>query len=150
MNIEYRKYQTKDKETITGFIKALYRKDPGGKPISGEYIDRTLRELPLHPERGSILVFDKEGVIMGYSILVNYWSNEYGGNILLLDELYISPDFRGTGIGTAYIQYLIESRFNNSVAIKLEVTPTNVKAGKLYERIGFKVTRNSHMMFKFD
>lgn len=150
MNIKYRKYKNEDNEVVFGMIKALYRKDPGGKPISDENIELTIRELPSHPDKGSIIMFDNDGEIVGYSILVNYWSNEYGGNILLLDELYISPDFRGKGIGTAFVKDLIKNRFNNSVAIKLEVTPANVKAGKLYERIGFRLTRNSHMMYEFD
>ncbi len=35
-----------------------------------------------------------EGVqLVGYAILIPYWSNEFGGNLLFIDELFVSPAF---------------------------------------------------------
>ena len=60
---------------------------------------RTVHELETHPEKGTILVIGRDGQIVGYAVLINFWSNECGGNVLIIDELYVAPPCRGQGIG---------------------------------------------------
>jgi ribosomal protein S18 acetylase RimI-like enzyme len=143
MEVQYRKFQTSDSNIVTGLIQSLYREDPSDKPMSPNKIQDTFDALTNHPDRGTIILFDLNGEVIGYSILINFWSNEFGGNILTIDELYIKKAFRSQGIGTRFIQYLAETRFGNSVVIQLEVTPDNVKARKLYESLGFRLHKNS-------
>ena len=150
MSIMYREYKANDKPGIIRLIKALYFEDPEGKPISIDKIERTLKELHPSNDKGSILIIEDSGKIIGYSILINFWSNEYGGNILFIDELYIIPKYRGKGIGAGFIKYLVENRYGNSAAISLEITPSNTRAGELYKRIGFKVSCNTHFLYELD
>lgn len=148
MNIDYRKFEDKDGEIVLSMMMDLYSEDSGGKEISGKNLEKTINELAAHPEKGSIVVVESDGVVAGYAILINFWSNEYGGNILWLDELYVGSDFRNKRIGTAFIEHLIENRPNDSVAIRLEVFPSNEKARALYKRIGFQECRNNHLIFE--
>ena len=145
------RYRTPEKEEhilVYEMIKALYQDDPEGKPMTDEKISRTLRQLHHHPDYGSVQVFEWEGQLVGYALLINFWSNEYGGNVLSIDELYIRPDFRGVGIGTHFIQYLKNNRFNNCVALELEVLPYNTKALKLYQKLGFQGTNRTHLLLE--
>lgn len=105
----------------------MYREDPEGKLIFDEKINRTFNELTKHPDNGTIMIIEADSKIIGYSILINFWSNEHGGNILDIDELYIKSNYRGKGIGSKFIQYLIDNKFNNSVAVRLETMPSNNK-----------------------
>jgi GNAT superfamily N-acetyltransferase len=150
MNITYRQFISVDKKAVAELIKALYREDSEGKPISNEQINKTIKELLNHPEKGTILLIEKDGEIIGYSILVNFCSNEYGGNILDIDELFIKPEFCGKGIGTRFIKYLVKNKFSNSVAVRLEVMPSNKKALQLYERMGFISSENKHLTYELD
>ena len=150
MNITYRQFKTSDKETVTELIQALAIEDPEGKPYTLEKIHRTFDELTNHQDKGTILVILDNEEIIGYSILINFWSNEYGGNILDIDELYIKPSHRGKGIGTKFIKYLIDNKFSNSVAVQLETMPSNDRALQLYERIGFKLSQSSHLIYDFE
>jgi GNAT superfamily N-acetyltransferase len=127
-------------------IKALYQEDPEGKPMTDEKISRTFQQLHHHPDYGRVLVFEREGQLVGYALLINFWSNEYGGIVLSIDELYILPDFRGRGIGTDFIRYLQDNRINNCVALELEVLPYNAKALKLYQKLGFNGTDRAHLL----
>jgi ribosomal protein S18 acetylase RimI-like enzyme len=77
------------------------------------------------------------------------WSNEYGGNIINIDELYIEKKYRSKGIGTDFIKYLVSSNLNTSVAIQLEVLSTNNKARKFYEKIGFLKSQNDYYFLDF-
>jgi ribosomal protein S18 acetylase RimI-like enzyme len=92
-------------------------------------------------------VFEQENRILGYAILINFWSNEYGGIILTIDELLVIPAYRGKGIGTAFIQFLMNSRYNDFVALKLEVLPYNQRALRLYESLGFQKADRDHLVY---
>ena len=142
MDIKYRKFKTSDRKIVAELIQNLYREDPDGKPMSPQKIQNTFDSLKDDSDRGTIIVFEHESAIIGYAILINFWSNEFGGNILNIDELYIKKKFRSQGIGTKFIKYLAENKFGDSVALQLEVTSGNAKARKLYESLGFKLHEN--------
>ncbi len=145
MSVKYRRFKTEDGAAVAELIRSLYREDPSDRPMLPEKISGTFDSLANHPDRGCIIVLESETGIVGYSIVINFWSNEYGGNVSFIDELYIKKEFRGGGIGTNFIKYLAESKFGNAVALRLEVTPNNKKARKLYESLGFKLHKNDTM-----
>lgn len=59
-------------------------------------------------------------------------------------HLGVSPELRGKGIGERIVQYLLGEgrRLGRSVAV-LDVSVENPRAQALYERLGFKVTREN-------
>lgn len=135
-----------DADIVSGMMKGLYSEDPSGKPMTDEKVLKTFEELTSKPERGTIWVIEKDSALVGYSITINYWSNEYGGNILFLDELYILPSHRRSGIGSELIKYLREQRPNGAVAILLEVHPDNINASSFYRSAGFHRSRYDHFV----
>jgi ribosomal protein S18 acetylase RimI-like enzyme len=52
---------------------------------------------------------------------------------------------RSLGYGQATIQ-LIESTFPHSKVFALEVSPKNIKAQSLYEKLGFKLNKNKTLL----
>ena len=66
----------------------------------------------------------------------NVW---YEGPVALLDELYVRPDHRGEGLGTAIIRRLIADADAAGVsAIEINVDAGDVDAQqRFYERHGF-------------
>jgi len=145
--IRYRPIKFSDRKIITRLIKDFYKETPGERGISDKKIKKTFFAFVADPGKGKILVIEKEKVIAGYAIVANFWSNEWGGNVLFLDEIYIKPEFRGQGIGRGFINYLIKKRYNRATAIQLEVAPTNKKARALYIDIGFKPYNNEYLLY---
>ena len=145
--IKYRKFKATDKKIVSELIKELYKEVSEKNKISNENINKTFVEFLRYSKSGRILVLENKKQIIGYCLLVNYWSNEFGGNVLNVDEIYIKPQFRGKNIGTNFIKNLIENKFMKAVAFQLEVKPLNNKAIKLYKKIGFKLSRNSHLIY---
>jgi GNAT superfamily N-acetyltransferase len=114
--------------------------------ISKTSIGTTIKHIIQHPDNGSIhYVYNETNECIGYTILINYWSNEYQGYILFIDELYIIPTKRSLGYGQSTI-HLIERTFPKSKAFALEVSPKNFKAQSLYEKIGFKLHKNKTLI----
>ncbi|WP_342527760.1 GNAT family N-acetyltransferase [Chryseomicrobium sp. FSL W7-1435] len=64
---------------------------------------------------------------------------ETEGNVLYIDTLSVHPDYGGQGIGTTLLQKAFEEAKRREVeAVTLNVDLTNVRARKLYERLGFE------------
>jgi len=137
-NLHYRTMREADQEVVKGMILAFYEEAGGGEFMNAGMVERTFGQLARHPDYGSVVVCEAAGRIIGYALLINFWSNEYGGIVLNIDELYVVPDGRGGGVGTAFIQHLAAGHLGDFVALKLEVLPYNRRALRLYEKLGFE------------
>jgi GNAT superfamily N-acetyltransferase len=130
-----------DDDVMVGMGIALNAEDPGSHPVPSENMRRTLRELRRAPGRGRAVVLELDGRIRGYALLISFWSNELGGNVCTIDELYVEPEHRGRGHATGLIECLSarsEPWLESTVGLALEATPDNVRARRFYERIGFR------------
>jgi ribosomal protein S18 acetylase RimI-like enzyme len=130
---------------LRGFVEQMYQEDfsaHGGTPD----IELTFKDLSLHPDKGQLLVFEYEQKVIGYAIIILFWSNEYRGNIIDIDELFISPHYRGMGFGSKFFKWLSETFSHNCVGWSLQVAHTNERAAVLYERLGFVTSRNRHLL----
>ena len=127
---------------------ALYAEDaPSYKGMSSTHFSRTLLQFLEHPERGSVILIWEEEHLAGYALLVPYWSNEFGGTIVFIDELFVRKEFRGRGLGSQFLRFVEETRPFDMVACMLENTRSNERARRLYERAGFGM-RENHVMVR--
>ncbi|RYE94187.1 MAG: GNAT family N-acetyltransferase [Myxococcales bacterium] len=129
-----------DDEAIETLCLALYTEDPGPEPMTVERVQRTLTALREWPARGCAAALELDGRVQGYALLVAFWSNEYGGEVCIVDELYVSAAARGGGHGSRLLSELAAGRGpwpGQPAAVQLEVRPDNARARALYERLGF-------------
>ena len=84
----------------------------------------------------------------GYALLIPYWSNEFGGTLLFIDELFVIAQARSRGIARQFFAFLAASRPFRAVALALEVDPTNERAKNLYESIGFECRPYSTLTYR--
>jgi len=123
---------------------ALYREDPGTVAPEPSRARRTLALLRADPARGRCLVLDLGGRIEGYALLIPYWSNELGGVICAIDELYVAPAARGRGRATELLGLVARGALGGEVpvALELEVSRSNSRGRALYLRAGFRPVAN--------
>ena len=128
---------------------ALNAEDPGPSPPDPARMERTLGYFGRDPQRGCCIVLDEGGSIQGYALLVPYWSNELGGLVCCIDEMYVEPRARGRGCGSGLLTSLALGALGcgeSTVALQLEVSPSNPRARALYERHGFRPSRNATLV----
>ncbi len=145
LQVKFRALKNADYSELRRMISALYSEDRGNEPITDKKIAKTVRELSKNHCKGKIIIFEKENVTIGYSILIFYWSNEYGGDILHVDELYVKPEHRQRGVATSFFEHISQAFKDKIVAVQLEVRPSNTNAMNYYRRLGFRKTRNLHL-----
>lgn len=98
-----------------------------------------MRRLVEQPEHGVAWMIARSGQNIGYVVVCHGYSIEYGGVTGFLDELYVAPEFRGHGVGTATLAFLRrEAKRRRWVKLLLEVVRGNREAARLYLRQGFE------------
>lgn len=135
-----------DRDVLTAMMVQLYVEDPSPHGMTTEKAARTLDGMWRDPIRGVAVVLERDGAVAGYCVLVSFLSNELGGTVCTVDEIFVRPEFRGHGLTTWFVERLLRREwpwFQDAVAVELEVTPSNARARALYERLGFKPRKNA-------
>ena len=128
-----------DDDRIVQLCLELYREDPAGEPVPAEHTRRTLEVFRREPARGRAVVLELDGIVRGYALLVSFWSNELGGAVCEVDELFVAREHRGRGHGSALFDAIENELWpEDIVAIVLITTAGNARARSLYERLGFR------------
>lgn len=94
------------------------------------------------------LILELDGRPAGYSLLLPTYSNEAGGMVLWIDELYVRPEFRGRGLGRELLRYVCSGHGGKASAVRLEVTRSNRRAADLYRSEGFQDLDYAQMLKK--
>ncbi|MBW4510660.1 MAG: GNAT family N-acetyltransferase [Scytonematopsis contorta HA4267-MV1] len=144
----FRLYTSSDYPVLEAMIFGLYD-DMKGEPMSAAKIANTVKKLTESQNRGCIYIFENQDDITGYAILIYFWSNEYGGEILNIDELFIKKEYRRQGIAREFFQFLENEFKNKVVAFALETTQENHTAYKFYRQSGFEEYRNTVLFKQF-
>jgi GNAT superfamily N-acetyltransferase len=98
-----------------------------------------LESIVADQTRGFVLVARVEGQIVGLAYAAAILSVEHGGPVVWLEELYVAPDHRSHGIGSALIGAVIEhARVTGIVAVDLEVDASHRRVESLYRQHGFQ------------
>jgi GNAT superfamily N-acetyltransferase len=135
----WRVAEATDDEAIVDLCLRLYAEDPGTGQVPAGNIRQTLAVLRREPWRGRALVLDIQSRIAGYALLISFWSNEFGGEVCMVDELFVVPEHRGRGYATSLFSDVTQGGLwpTPIAAMALCVTPGNVRARRLYEGLGF-------------
>ncbi|MGQ0541845.1 MAG: GNAT family N-acetyltransferase [Blastocatellia bacterium] len=140
MNFKIAEYRKEDYSTLEKMILLFYEEDSFETGYENKMTDAKIRNTAdrafLYPDQVAIKLFKVSDEIAGYSILTFYWSNEYGGPVTSIDEVFVTPKHRNQGIATLFISQLAARK--ESVMLDLQVLKENTKALNLYRRLGFE------------
>jgi ribosomal protein S18 acetylase RimI-like enzyme len=107
-------------------------------PWESSDVRGSLGKLLASPALGRVFIAQRDGEIIGYTVLAFGYSLEHQGRDALVDELYVVPAERGQGVGSRLLDNVgATCRALGIVRVHLEVDDTNPRAQSLYERFGF-------------
>lgn len=140
-----RKIESKDKNEYIAMSKMFYQSKAVIKPKKPKYLTKTFKDMISNNPYIDGCVYEVDGKIAGYMLLTFSYSNELGGEIVHIDELYIKDEYQGLGFGSQMLKY-IETTYPEQNAITLLINDSNRSARKLYNKKGFKPVEYSQMI----
>ncbi|HSK05460.1 MAG TPA: GNAT family N-acetyltransferase [Kofleriaceae bacterium] len=150
--VQLRRATPDDLDTILPRTRALNAEE--GIEIAEPALEAALRRLLADPALGGCWIIERGGAAggaaIGYAIVTFGYDLEFGGRDAYLTELWIDPEARGGGAGSAALALLDgELRALEVRALHLMVRPEN-PAVRLYERAGFEASPRIFMTRRLD
>ncbi len=131
-----RKITKEDKQIYTEMAKDFYSSPAVLENIPEENITSSFDLFLAGTPYGDAFIFEEDGNILGYGVLAYTHSQEAGGKVVWIEEIYVKKEYRGGGHGSKFLEYV-----KNNVPAKryrLETEPENTRAAALYRRHGFE------------
>ena len=77
------------------------------------------------------------GQVQGYAMVAKSYSTEFGKPCIWIEDLYVKESFRGSGLGSQVLQYIVQ-QYPGSI-FRLEVEEENARAIAVYKKNGFEI-----------
>ena len=137
--MKLRPFVPEDRTDFLDMFAAFYSGEAALKPIPSAQMKATFDAVISGSPYVRGFILDQDGNAAGYGLVYPFYSNEAGGLCLMLDEIYVRPEFQGRGFGSQYLREVAAAFGPEAVGLKLEICPRNPRARALYERSGFSV-----------
>lgn len=138
---------TDDRGILREMFDEFYRSDAVLHPVPAAYHEAALDDLFSEGTSQSCFLLCDGEAVCGYALLAEKYSHEAGGLELWVEELYLRPEVRGKGMGSAFFDYLRDYAAAHDVRrLRLEVEEENTGAMRLYARMGFKALNYRQMI----
>ncbi len=134
-----RRIGREDRRQYIALAKAFYASDAVLEEIPEEHIAEAFDEMMRSREyiEGFFLMADQD-TVAGYAVVAKSFSQEAGGMVLWVDELFLLPEHRSLGLGQEFFAFVQKNLQPTVKRIRLEVEGENGKAISLYRRLGFE------------
>ncbi len=133
----FRPIEEKDRKIYLAMAKKFYDSDVVLSPVPAKNLEKTFSLLIEGSPFADAFIFEEEENIIGYALLARTWSQEAGGEVIWIEEIYLEPAARGKGYGSAFFHFLKEKYAPCAKRFRLEVEKENEGAVSLYKRLGF-------------
>ena len=97
------------------------------------------RALIVDPERDGLQLIarDERSTPVGFATIFWSWSTAEGGRIGVMNDLYVVPEARGSGLAERLIFACVERCAQRGAAtLEWQTAPENLRAQAVYDRVG--------------
>ena len=127
-----------DKAAFLSLVHTFYQTPAVAKPVPDSHHLRTFERIMRGDPFCSAYMIVYNGQSVGYGLVGITYSNEAGGLVVWLDELFILPEYRSLGLGKEFFAYLESHAPQDTAWIRLEIEPDNKRAEALYRKLGYE------------
>ncbi len=124
-----------DRFAVLDLMRMFYESDAVRTNGSEEIFQRDIDACVGNCMYAEGYVFVDDDRIVGYGMIAESYSTEFGKPCIWLEDIYVLPDYRGKGFGSAFIRK-IRKEFPECI-LRLELEKENVSAAQLYRKYGF-------------
>lgn len=132
-----RKANNSDKEKYVSLAKKFYNSDAVLHEISKNNFYKTFNEFMHSDIFIEIYLLELDEKLIGYFLLSKTYSQEVGGKVLLIEEIFIESEYRNKGISKKIFNFIFET-YGDYKRYRLELTKNNNIAFNAYSKMNFK------------
>jgi ribosomal protein S18 acetylase RimI-like enzyme len=108
-------------------------------PLDRKWAEASFEVLLRDELRGAVWIARRGPELAGYVVLALRHSMEFGGLAGIIDDLFVSPQFRRQGVGSALLSDLLDAcRTLHVAAVHVEVGKGDLGALALYQAFGLR------------
>ncbi|MGM9522359.1 MAG: GNAT family N-acetyltransferase [Oscillospiraceae bacterium] len=133
-----REIVSSDREQYLSMVSEFYASPAVTHTVPAQYFENTFNELMRSDTYTFGYILEQDGKTAGYALLSKSYSQEAGGIVLWVEELYILPEFRSMGLGKEFFAFLEAEKYFGAKRVRLEVTKDNARAQALYKSLDFE------------
>jgi GNAT superfamily N-acetyltransferase len=120
-----------------------------GVDASAKQLAQVLENVVADAGRGFLVLARDNTRIIGVAYVATILSAEHCGLVAWLEELYVLPEHRSRGVGTALLNAVLQrAHAAGVVAMDLEIDADHSRAESLYRRFGFQPLERSRWVRK--
>ena len=124
-------------DLMFNYIVGFYRQEDQERSAIEKHIEYILE----HPREGVQFVIEENAELLGFATLYYSYSTLRLQRIAILNDLFLSQQARGQGLGEALFKHCLEFARDQDVAfLQWETTKDNVVARSLYDKMGGDVS----------
>lgn len=144
-----RELREQDKEQFLTMVDSFYHSDAVLHAIPKEYILNTYNEVISGSPYAKVYILEEQGEIAGYGQVSLSYSNEAGGMVVWIEELFILDKFRGLGLGNTFLDFINKEYALTAKRIRLELCESNKGAERLYLKKEYTPLDYKQMIYDF-
>ena len=143
----FRKIKTEDKDFYINAVEEFYDSDAVLHKIPKSNIIKTFEELISSAKYAEAFIIEENNEKAGYALITKTFSQEAGGLVFWIEEIFILPKFRGLGLCHKFLEFIKQNY--DVKRLRLEYTESNKKVMNIYEKCGFKTCDYKQMIFEY-
>lgn len=132
-----KRFTQQDRNEYYELAELFYHSDAVLHPVPYSHLENTFNALLEGSPYLDACKITYENKTAGFALFAITYSQEAGGKVLWLEELYIKEEYRNLGIGKEFFKELFEKLPSDFKRIRLEVEEENEGAVRFYKRLGF-------------
>ena len=114
------------------------------QPVPDAYLERSFDEMMRSDVYMRGLIFEVNGETAGYAVISKTYSQEAGGRVAWIEEIYVKEAYRNHGLAHELFAQL--RTIEPAARYRLETEPENLRAKELYRSMGFSMLGYEQMV----
>lgn len=144
----WRPIKASDREEYLAMADAFYHTDGVIRPVPCGHLEAGFDELMRSDQYAYAYICQADGDTVGYALIAKTFSQEAGGIVLWVEELFIKDGYRDKGLGKAFFEHFFETLPADVKRVRLETERGNDKAVRLYKSLGFEFLEYDQMILE--
>jgi len=127
-----------DGEAVVRLVSRLME-ELGFEGVDGKGLGEVFKDLVGGEGQGFAMVAEKDGKIIAICTVSGVIALRTRGIYGIVQEMYVSPELRGRGIGAELLQATLrQAQLLGCSMVEVGTPPEGVRQGRFYRRAGFK------------